>query len=498
MTSVTQCPQCGTRFRVVPDQLKISNGWVRCGKCGEVFNAQGALETAAALQAGQPAPVHTGTAPQQVSIVLRQQEPATVAHTDSPAVHAPSDGTASPGASIADRSLAAHSEQTSVSFDGIEPDTPSRSNDDQAHAPTHSHSQEPEPDHSAQPSVVAEPQREGLLAATQVLPRWLIRPDRVQRADIELAATDEAEVVPVDPMTTEPPQPVPDGAPPLVPVAVAVSALQQTVAGWVRSEASASPIVSATHLAEAGVSGTPVSAQPAFAAPQALAESVEAVQLPMSAPPMDIELSADPLMQAMPGTDPDLSGSVGTPTLATSNRDTEPQADVGFIRQARRQAAWASGPARAALGALIMFSAALLLLQVAVQERDRLAAFAPALKPWLVQLCEPIGCEIALFQHIEAVEIVSTELVRAKDGTYRFELGLRNNGVFPVAMPAVELSLTDRTGDAVVRRVVLPDDWGDAPTELPPISEMGLTLKMSLVNPDELRMEGFRAVVFYP
>ena len=494
MTAVTQCPQCGTRFRVVPDQLKISSGWVRCGKCAEVFNAQGALETAAALQAGQPAPVHTGTAPQQVSIVLRQQEPATVGNVDSPAVHAPSDDGASPGATFADKSPAEHSEQTSVSFDDIEPDTPLRSDDDQAHA----HTQEPEPDHPVQPSVVAEPQREVLLATTQVLPRWLIRPALVQRVDIDLAAVDEAEVVPVDPMTTEPTQPVPDDAPPVVPVAVAVSALQETVAGWVRSEEAALPIVSATHVAEAEASGAPVSAQPASAAAQALPESVEAVQFPLSAAPLDIEQPVDPLVQTMPGTDPDLSGSVGTPTLATSNRDTEPQADVGFIRQARRQAAWASGPARAALGALIMFSAALLLLQVAVQERDRLAAFAPALKPWLVQLCEPIGCEIALFQHIEAVEIVSTELVRAKDGTYRFELGLRNNGVFPVAMPAVELSLTDRTGDAVVRRVVLPDDWGDAPTELPPISEMGLTLKMSLVNPDELRMEGFRAVVFYP
>jgi hypothetical protein len=65
-------------------------------------------------------------------------------------------------------------------------------------------------------------------------------------------------------------------------------------------------------------------------------------------------------------------------------------------------------------------------------------------------------------------------------------------------MPAVELSLTDRTGDAVLRRVVLPDDWVDAPVEVSPTSEIGLTLKMSLVNPDELRMEGFRAVVFYP
>ena len=39
MSLVTSCPACGTMFRVVPDQLKISEGWVRCGHCAEVFDA---------------------------------------------------------------------------------------------------------------------------------------------------------------------------------------------------------------------------------------------------------------------------------------------------------------------------------------------------------------------------------------------------------------------------------------------------------------------------
>ena len=39
MSLTTRCPACGTRFRVVPDQLKISDGWVRCGHCTDVFDA---------------------------------------------------------------------------------------------------------------------------------------------------------------------------------------------------------------------------------------------------------------------------------------------------------------------------------------------------------------------------------------------------------------------------------------------------------------------------
>ena len=45
MHFTTRCPACGTMFRVVPDQLKISDGWVRCGHCTDVFDATLYLET---------------------------------------------------------------------------------------------------------------------------------------------------------------------------------------------------------------------------------------------------------------------------------------------------------------------------------------------------------------------------------------------------------------------------------------------------------------------
>ncbi|MDO9285902.1 MAG: zinc-ribbon domain-containing protein, partial [Aquabacterium sp.] len=39
MTLATRCPSCGTVFRVVQDQLRVSEGWVRCGRCNGVFDA---------------------------------------------------------------------------------------------------------------------------------------------------------------------------------------------------------------------------------------------------------------------------------------------------------------------------------------------------------------------------------------------------------------------------------------------------------------------------
>ena len=62
MSLITSCPACGTMFRVVPDQLKISEGWVRCGHCAEVFDAtahltQGTPPPAEAVPVEAPAPV---------------------------------------------------------------------------------------------------------------------------------------------------------------------------------------------------------------------------------------------------------------------------------------------------------------------------------------------------------------------------------------------------------------------------------------------------------
>ena len=39
MTLATRCPSCHTTFRVVKDQLRLAEGWVRCGRCEDIFRA---------------------------------------------------------------------------------------------------------------------------------------------------------------------------------------------------------------------------------------------------------------------------------------------------------------------------------------------------------------------------------------------------------------------------------------------------------------------------
>jgi predicted Zn finger-like uncharacterized protein len=65
MSLITKCPACTTMFKVVPDQLRVSDGWVRCGQCSEVFDAnlnlQAHTEDGAVPISQTPPPVESVT-----------------------------------------------------------------------------------------------------------------------------------------------------------------------------------------------------------------------------------------------------------------------------------------------------------------------------------------------------------------------------------------------------------------------------------------------------
>lgn len=52
---ITQCPHCGTSFRVRNEQLAVANGSVRCGACLQVFSARNHVVTTA-IPAQKPTP----------------------------------------------------------------------------------------------------------------------------------------------------------------------------------------------------------------------------------------------------------------------------------------------------------------------------------------------------------------------------------------------------------------------------------------------------------
>ena len=68
MSLITRCPACTTLFKVVPDQLRVSEGWVRCGQCDEVFDAN------AHLQGNGQAPLPSIPAP-EMRVPVAQLDP---------------------------------------------------------------------------------------------------------------------------------------------------------------------------------------------------------------------------------------------------------------------------------------------------------------------------------------------------------------------------------------------------------------------------------------
>lgn len=175
-----------------------------------------------------------------------------------------------------------------------------------------------------------------------------------------------------------------------------------------------------------------------------------------------------------------------------------PELVPGFVRQAQRQAFWASRGVRAALSLLTLLLAVLLLGQWALRERDRLAAWQPDLQPLLQRVCAPLGCTVAPVRRIDAIVIDSTSLVRRVDNFYAFDLVLKNTASTALAVPALELSLTDISDEVIARRVFLPEEWPDAPALLPAHGSVNVSFRLSLVLGDATPMAGYRALVFYP
>jgi len=173
---------------------------------------------------------------------------------------------------------------------------------------------------------------------------------------------------------------------------------------------------------------------------------------------------------------------------------TEPS----FVRQARRKAFWQSSGVRVSLVAVCFVLLAGLMAQWAVHDRDRLAARYPFSAPLLAMLCRPLDCSIGPAREIEAVLIDSSNLVRRLGNFYSFDLVLKNSAALPLAVPALELSLTDTRDNVIVRRVFLPAELPGVPEVLPAQGAVSMSLRLSIADSGVSSMTGYRALVFYP
>ena len=77
----------------------------------------------------------------------------------------------------------------------------------------------------------------------------------------------------------------------------------------------------------------------------------------------------------------------------------------------------------------------------------------------------------------------------------RLSVALRNRSAVPLAMPTIDLSLTDINGELVARRALSPADFRARPRTLAPGAESPLQL---LLTVDGRRVAGYTVEIFYP
>ena len=175
----------------------------------------------------------------------------------------------------------------------------------------------------------------------------------------------------------------------------------------------------------------------------------------------------------------------------------DPVHDTGFMRRAAREARWRRPMVRVALGVVVLLLLGGLALQVAHHQRDLVAARWPESLPLLQEWCGWMDCRIEPLRRIEDISVESTALTRITTPTdaFRLSVALRNRGALPLALPSIDLSLTDAGGELVARRALAPQDFHVAATTVAPGAESSMQLLLSAGNP---RVSGYTVEIFYP
>ena len=139
---------------------------------------------------------------------------------------------------------------------------------------------------------------------------------------------------------------------------------------------------------------------------------------------------------------------------------------------------------------------ALLCAQVLLQQRDWLAARAPASAPLFKRACVWLDCEMAPLREIDAFAILSSSLTRLSAPGYRLSMAVANRSDLTLSMPAIELTLLDQTEHIALRRVLLARDLG-AGDQIAAHGEWAGAISFDLADfPD--RIGGYRVLAFYP
>lgn len=216
-----------------------------------------------------------------------------------------------------------------------------------------------------------------------------------------------------------------------------------------------------------------------------------------SPPDNAVFVAPDPVLDGVPAHD---NVPAETPRFAQSPLQV-PDALASDFQASFLQHPTSSKPQRRWLrGVLLAVLGLLLLLQLVLQQRDRIAATETALAPGLQFLCQAVGCQLAPLRQIESIVIESSAFIKVKADVYRLSFSIKNTALVPLALPFAELTLTDLRDQSVLRRVLAPAEYGARAETLAPGEELTLVVPVAVKAsaPTGDKVTGYRLLVFYP
>jgi predicted Zn finger-like uncharacterized protein len=193
----------------------------------------------------------------------------------------------------------------------------------------------------------------------------------------------------------------------------------------------------------------------------------------------------------------------------------DPSPQLGLFDPSRRPAPAASdaatipdflaaaqaSPPRTWLWALAaIVAAAALGAQAAYRYRAEIAAFAPEARSPLETACRWLGCAVALPRRPDMMSIESSDLQAdpRREGVIVLHAVIRNRSRLAQDYPALELTLTDEAGQALLRRVLLPKDYIAPGRSHDGIAAGGEAALRVYLDASRARATSYRLYLFYP
>ncbi len=142
-----------------------------------------------------------------------------------------------------------------------------------------------------------------------------------------------------------------------------------------------------------------------------------------------------------------------------------------------------------------------LLGQILIGARDSIATKLTGAAPAVEMLSDLFGLKTQAPRQLDSLTIESFELqASAVSGVFAMNALLKNAAPHAVRWPAIELSLTDATGNSLLKKVLLPTDYLYASVQ-PEISGFKASGELALklaIDIGDTSPNGFSAALFYP